>query len=321
MSRRKMRPTIDQELLALLDRYLLFIRAEKGLSENSIGSYRRDLERYLHQIQHMGGFTDPNGIALHHVEAYLLELTSMGLSPKTIARNISSIRGFHGFLMAEGITQANPAKLVDLPKVARKLPDVLRVEEVLKILETPDLTTLQGIRDSAILECLYGTGMRVSELTHLTLDQLYFEISFIRVIGKGNKERLIPLGEIAQQSLQTYLEQTRPRFAAAADASLGASERGRRTLNRVFLNRRGSPLSRMSIWSIVHRYSQKAGIEKNVYPHIFRHSFATHMLEGGADLRSVQEMLGHVSILTTEIYTHVDRSLLHQVHRQFHPRA
>lgn len=312
---------IEPGLSSLLDRYLMFIRSEKGLSDNSVESYRRDLHRYLQHVQHVGGITDPGGIALHHVEGFLLELTAMELSPKTIARNISSIRGFHRFLEAEQLTEANPAKLIDLPKTARKLPEVLRVEEVIRILDMPDTDTLQGMRDSAILECLYGTGMRVSELTSLTLDQLYFEISFIRVIGKGNKERLIPMGEVAQASLQRYLEKTRPRFAAAGDTEQGLEGRGRRTLNRVFLNRRGSPLSRMSIWTIVQRYSQKAGIEKNVYPHIFRHSFATHLLEGGADLRSVQEMLGHVSILTTEIYTHVDRTLLHQVHRQFHPRA
>ena len=244
----------------------------------------------------------------------------MNLSTGSIARNISSIRGFHAFLMRENLTEANPAKMIDLPRQAKKLPAVLSVEEVDAILSAPDRSTLVGMRDAAILECLYGTGIRVSELIFLQMDQLFFDIGFLRVIGKGNKERLVPLGEPALKAIQAWVEKARPTFAGGVGGGR-AGVGGAQTQNRVFINQRGAPLSRMTIWNIVRKYSVATGIEKHVYPHIFRHSFATHLLEGGADLRSVQEMLGHVSIITTEIYTHVDRTLLHQVHKEFHPRA
>lgn len=296
-----------------LRQYLQFIRLEKGLSENSVDSYKNDLHRYLLFVQNNLGIKNLSGVALNHIEAYLQELTDLELAVSTIARNISSIRSFHEFAVAEQLTQANPAELVELPQKARKLPDVLHAEEVDLIIKEADRTTDAGIRDAAILETLYASGMRVSELTGLEMDSLFFEIGFIRVIGKGNKERLVPVGELAQQSVEHYIETARKQFYNPDKP--GKSE------NKIFLNQRGGPLTRMSVWNIVNKYAMKAGIEKNVYPHIFRHSFATHLLEGGADLRAVQEMLGHSSITTTEIYTHVDRSLLHQVHREFHPRA
>lgn len=307
----------------LLKRYIQFIRLEKGLSENSIVSYRNDLIRYLGFIRYAIGLQELSGVSIQHIENFLQELVSMDLAPGSIARNISSIRGFHEFLQVERFTDANPTTGIDLPKKARTLPEVLDVEEVLRILEQPDDTTPAGLRDAALLETLYGTGIRVSELTHLRLDQLYFEIGFIRVIGKGNKERLVPIGEHAQDLLKRYIQTARTEFAsrgAALRQNRGAESKAD-AKSRIFLNQRGGPLSRMSVWKIVQHYASMAGIRKSVYPHIFRHSFATHLLEGGADLRSVQEMLGHVSIMTTEIYTHVDRTLLHQVHKQFHPRA
>lgn len=296
-----------------LKRYLQFIKLEKSLSENSVSSYKNDLERYLKfvandlQIQNLGGVT------LQHIEKYLEELSAMDLSVSSIARNISSIRGFHEFAVVEGITEANPAELVELPKKAQKLPEVLNPEEVSAIIDIPNRESEAGIRNAAILETLYATGMRVSELVNLELDNLFFEIGFIRVVGKGNKERLVPVGEVAQSALEHYIEVVRPQFQS--------DKNPQKAKNKVFLSQRGNPLSRMSIWNIVNDAAERAGIEKNVYPHIFRHSFATHLLEGGADLRAVQEMLGHSSIITTEIYTHVDRSLLHQVHKEFHPRA
>jgi len=296
-----------------LQRYLQFVKVEKGLANNSAISYKNDLERYLLYLKRDCKLTDLGGVTLTHIEQFLNELSELELSPGTIARNISSIRSFHEFAVVENYAEANPAELVDLPKKAEKLPEVLSVTEVQKIIDQADRTLDAGIRDAAILETLYATGMRVSELTNLELDYLYFEIGFIRVIGKGNKERLVPVGEIAISAIEHYTEGSRERFINPKKRS--------KTENRLFLNQRGGPLSRMSIWNIVNKYAQKAGIEKNVYPHIFRHSFATHLLEGGADLRAVQEMLGHSSINTTEIYTHVDRSLLHQVHKEFHPRA
>ncbi len=297
----------------VLKRYLQFVKIEKGLSENSVLSYRNDLERYLKFVADDLRIRSLGGISVNHIENYLIELTDMGLSVSTIARNISSVRSFHEFAVVENLAEANPAELVDLPKKARKLPEVLTAVEVEKIIDQADRTEPAGIRDAAILETLYASGMRVSELTSLEMDQLFFEIGFIRVIGKGNKERLVPVGKHAEKSIEHYLESARDKFLN--------SKKPEKSKNKVFLNQRGGPLSRMSIWNIVNKYAQKTGIKKNVYPHIFRHSFATHLLEGGADLRAVQEMLGHTSIITTEIYTHVDRTLLHQVHKEFHPRG
>lgn len=322
---------IPETFASTLNQYIQFIRLEKGLSDNSIASYKHDIGRYLTFIHDTIGLRDLGGVSMQHIHNYLQELTAMNLSTGSIARNISSIRGFHAFLMREKLTEANPAKMIDLPRQAKKLPAVLSVEEVDAILSAPDRSTLVGMRDAAILECLYGTGIRVSELIFLQMDQLFFDIGFLRVIGKGNKERLVPLGEPALKAIQAWVENARPTFSGGAGTGAGAGSAGAgavsgipggaQTQNRVFINQRGAPLSRMTIWNIVRKYSVATGIEKHVYPHIFRHSFATHLLEGGADLRSVQEMLGHVSIITTEIYTHVDRTLLHQVHKEFHPRA
>jgi integrase/recombinase XerD len=296
-----------------LQRYLQFIKLEKNLSENSVFSYKNDLQRYLKFVARDLRIHDLSGLALQHIEQYLEELSAMDLSVSSIARNISSIRGFHEFAVVEGLAEANPAELIELPKKAQELPEVLSPDEISSLIDIPNRETDAGIRNAAIMETLYATGMRVSELTSLEVDNLFFEIGFIRVVGKGNKERLVPVGEVAQLALEHYIEVVRPKFKS--DKNPQKSE------NKVFLNQRGGPLSRMSIWNIVNDAAERAGIEKNVYPHIFRHSFATHLLEGGADLRAVQEMLGHSSILTTEIYTHVDRSLLHQVHKEFHPRA
>lgn len=296
-----------------LKQYLRFVKVEKGLAENSVISYRNDLERYLRFISNDLQINQLGGITLAHIENFLMELLSMELSISTIARNISSIRSFHEFVIVEKLADANPAELVELPKKAKKLPEVLTAVEVIQIIDSADRTISTGVRDAAILETLYASGMRVSELTELEMDDLYFEIGFIKVIGKGNKERLVPMGELAQKAVEHYVENARIDFLS--------SKKPEKSKNRVFINQRGGPLTRMSIWNIVNKYAEKAGIKKNVYPHIFRHSFATHLLEGGADLRAVQEMLGHSSIITTEIYTHVDRSLLHQIHKEFHPRA
>lgn len=296
-----------------LKQYIQFIKLEKGLSENSVVSYRNDLERYLNFLVEELNIRDLGGVTHAHIEQFLEVLSEMQLAVSTLARNISSIRSFHEFALVEKLAEANPAELIDLPQKARKLPEVLDVNEIEKMIDSADRTASAGIRDAAIMETLYASGMRVSELTDLEMNRLFFEIGFIRVIGKGNKERLVPIGEIAQTSIEHYIETARKEFLN--------NKTPEKSKNKLFLNQRGGPLSRMSIWNIVNKYAQKAGIKKNVYPHIFRHSFATHLLEGGADLRAVQEMLGHTSIITTEIYTHVDRSLLHQVHKQFHPRA
>lgn len=296
-----------------LRRYLQFIKLEKNLSPNSISSYENDLRRYLKFVANDLRIHQLNGITLQHIEQYLDELSAMDLAVSSVARNISSIRSFHEFAVVEGMAKANPAELIDLPQKTENLPEVLNPEEVSAIIDIPNRDSAAGIRNAAVLETLYATGMRVSELVSLEVDNLIFEIGFIRVLGKGNKERLVPVGEAAQTALEHYIETVRPQFQSDSDPQ--------KAENKVFLSQRGNPLSRMSIWNIVNDAAERTGIEKNVYPHIFRHSFATHLLEGGADLRAVQEMLGHSSIITTEIYTHVDRSLLHQVHKEFHPRA
>ena len=291
--------------------YLQFLRLEKGLSENTCHSYENDLHHYLKYIESTFSVAEPAGIDLRHIERYLEELMALGLEASTLARNISSIRSYHAFLIAEGWAEANPAELVELPKQTRRLPEVLTVEEVERILDEPDRKTPVGLRDRAILECLYATGMRVSELVSLTRQQLVSELQLVRVIGKGSKERLIPIGKPALQSLSEYLKSARPLFTRI----------NKETDDKLFLNQRGGPLSRMGVYNIVRKTAKDAGIKKKVYPHIFRHSFATHLLEGGADLRDVQEMLGHVSIITTEIYTHVDRTLLQRTYDAYHPRA
>lgn len=299
------------EYKSILNRYLQFIKLEKGLSENSIYSYETDLKRYLFFIFYTLRVKNIAGVTLRHIEQYLEELSALELSPASIARNISSIRGFHEFAVVEKLAESNPAELVDLPNKAKNLPEVLNVQEINAILDSSNSDNKVGLRNKTILETLYASGMRVSELTDLTLNNLYFEIGFIRVIGKGNKERLVPVGEFAQEIIKRYLKESRPQFIHHYS----------KPDNALFLNQRGNPLSRMGIFNIVKDAAERAGIEKNVYPHIFRHSFATHLLEGGADLRAVQEMLGHSTINTTEIYTHIDRSFLHQVHKEYHPRA
>lgn len=291
--------------------YLRFLKLEKGLSENSVVSYENDLKRYLHFVTEVLKISDLSGVTLDHIEQYLEELVAMELAVSSISRNISSIRGFHEFAVVEGWCKANPAELLELPRQAKKLPQVLDQHEVVQMLESPDRSTIPGLRDAAILETLYASGMRVSELTGLEMNRLHLEIGFITVVGKGNKERLVPVGRTAIQVLEEYIETARPQLYASNE----------KAQNAVFLNQRGGPLTRMSVWNIVQKAAKDAGIEKKAYPHAFRHSFATHLLEGGAGLREVQEMLGHVSILTTEIYTHIDRSFLREVHTTFHPRG
>ncbi|NCQ11482.1 MAG: site-specific tyrosine recombinase XerD [Bacteroidetes bacterium] len=300
-------PLFDSILLS----FLQFLEIEKGLSKNTLESYKNDLERYISFLTYILKLEEPAAVTFNHIEEYLTEMGAMGLAPRSIARNISALRGFHEFCQMEGFSPADPSEIIETPKFTQKLPDVLLIEEVAQILEAPEKETAAGLRDAAILETLYGSGMRVSELVDLQLNQVIFEIDFIRVIGKGNKERLVPLGDINKEVLSDYLNIARPLFIKIPT----------HTQNKVFLNQRGKPLTRMSVWNIVQKYTTLAGVEKHVYPHAFRHSFATHLLEGGADLRVVQELLGHSSILTTEIYTHIDRNYLHQTYKSFHPRS
>jgi integrase/recombinase XerD len=296
-----------------LQSYLRFIQLEKSLAINSVESYERDIHRYMNFLEgkRIQKFTE---VDEEHISVFIRTLKELGLSPKSISRNISAIKGLHKFLLSERRTANDPTQNVELPKIGKHLPDVLSVEEVNQILDAadPKAETAKGLvwRDRAILETLYATGIRVSELTGLKQSNILSDQQLIRVFGKGSKERLVPIGEPALQWIDEYKRRVRMKLA-----------QNKRTNDAVFLNARGTPISRVSVWTIVTEYTKKSGVTKEIHPHTFRHSFATHLLEGGADLRAVQEMLGHADIATTQIYTHIDRELLKQQHRQFHPRA
>ncbi|MDD8017811.1 MAG: site-specific tyrosine recombinase XerD [Bacteroidota bacterium] len=295
------------------DSYFRFLMLEKSLAGNSVEAYRRDIERYV-QFLSEWNLSEFENVNEDHVSKYIKALRELGLSAKSIARNISAIKGLHKFLLGEKRTTNNPTQNVELPKAGKHLPDVLDIHEINSILEAanPMAEAASDLvwRDRAILETLYATGMRVTELTGLTQSNVLEEQGLVRVFGKGSKERLVPIGEPALQWIDKYKRHVREKLA-----------QHKRTNDAVFLNFRGKPISRVSVWNIVSTYTRKGGIEKEVHPHTFRHSFATHLLEGGADLRAVQEMLGHADISTTQIYTHIDRELLKQQHKMFHPRA
>jgi integrase/recombinase XerD len=293
--------------LPLLDEFLAYLKLERALSDNTTASYRFDLLRlgaWLNQ-QGIGGL---DRVTPDHLSAYLRALYDVGMAATSVQRTVSSLRGYFAFAAAEGAVAADPTVLLESPRSARFLPSVLTIEEIEKILAAVDTKKRGGVRDRALLETLYATGMRVSELAAFSQEHLLGEEGLVRVFGKGSKERLVPIGEVALDWLRRYFETERPLLVKEY------------TDSTVFLNARGRALTRMGIWKIIRSYVRRAGIAKEVSPHTFRHSFATHLLEGGADLRTVQEMLGHANIVTTEIYTHVDREYLKEVHRTFHPR-
>jgi integrase/recombinase XerD len=287
--------------------FLSYCRLERSLSRNTVDSYGFDLERlrgFLHQREIVAiGDVTPDILS-----EYVRTLYDLGFAATSIQRTLSTLRGYFAYLAADGAIASDPTELLESPKAARYLPGVLTIEEMLSLLAAVDARRRLGTRDRALLETLYATGMRVSELSNFAFEQLLFEEGLVRIFGKGSKERLVPIGEAAVEWIKKYLESERPFLSRPS------------TDSSVFLNGRGTRLSRMGIWKIIQRYAKKAGLDKKISPHTFRHSFATHLLEGGADLRAVQEMLGHANIVTTEIYTHVDREYLKEVHRSFHPR-
>ncbi|MDI6765450.1 MAG: site-specific tyrosine recombinase XerD [Bacteroidota bacterium] len=289
--------------------YIHFLELEKDASPNTVASYKLDLKRYLESLD-IQGISAIGKVQEKHVAKYLSMLREFDLSPRTITRNLSSIKMFHKFMVGEGILKHNPAENLEPPKLPRELPDVLNQDEIEIILNQPNTIEHLGIRDKAILETLYATGMRVTELITLKQSSVFREEEIVRVFGKGSKERLIPIGRSALSWIDKYVQEVRCRLAIKG--------RGQDVL---FLNARGKPMSRMAVWNIVKIYTTISGIKKEVHPHTFRHSFATHLLEGGADLRAVQEMLGHSDISTTQIYTHIDREYLKEVHKTFHPRG
>jgi integrase/recombinase XerD len=285
------------------------LKIERSLSQNSIVAYMQDLDKLRKYLQ--GAFPDllPEAVQFAHLRTFITDLSSLGVSEFTQARIVSGIRAFFKYLLYEDKITQNPAQLLEAPKLTRKLPDTLSFPEIEKLLNAIPLGNPEGHRNRAMLEMLYSSGLRVSELTNLRINNIYKEIGFLRVLGKGNKERLVPIGSDAIKYLQLYMEHVRNKQAIAPGHE-----------DMVFLNRRGKRLTRVMVFLIIKNLAQEAGIKKNISPHTFRHSFATHLIEGGADLRAVQEMLGHESITTTEIYTHLDRDYLRQVLMEYHPR-
>jgi integrase/recombinase XerD len=284
------------------------LRFERGLSEQTLTAYEHDVVRLAAFLRQQGR-AGPAAVQTADLRAFILELKDLGLAPSSIGRNVSAIRTYFAFLLGENVVVADPSDRLQTPKGWRSLPEVLSVAEIERLLEAPDLAHPLAWRDRALLEFAYASGVRVSELVQLPIRQLSLEEGIATVFGKGAKERLVPIGRRAIGALSLYLREVRPGL-----------ERGKGQ-GRVFLNARGGPLSRMGVWKILRQHVQRAGIEKPVSPHTLRHSFATHLLEGGADLVAVQEMLGHADIATTQIYTHIDRRYLAEVHRSFHPRA
>lgn len=299
---------LSPEFTCLKERFIQHLLLERGLSVHTQEAYEHDLTRYLLFLQDRG-VTGIEGAGESHIRSLLIDMSTLGLSQATLARTVSSIRTFHKFLLAEGDRKTDPSSQIDLPKRPRHLPAYLTVAEVEALLDQPDMTLPRGIRDRALLEMLYASGLRVSEAVTLDRSALLTEEKLIRIFGKGMKERIVPIGDTALFFLVRYLRDIRPRLAAR-----------RKGGDVVFLNMRGSPLSRVSVWKMIKTYAAEAGIEKNISPHTLRHTFATHLLEGGASLRAVQEMLGHADISTTQIYTHLDRAYLQEVIQTCHPR-
>jgi integrase/recombinase XerD len=291
----------------LLDSFTLFLETERGVSTNTRLGYLRDVRTYLARLSDWK--TTAAGSTPETVQRHLTWMSEQKYRRNSIMRAIASLKSFHRFLLSEKLADTDPTALIGYPKSGRLLPHVLSRDEVEKLLTAPDTGTASGIRDRAILELLYSSGLRVSELTALRLPEINWDEGWVRVLGKGSKERLVPAGKSALDWIRRYLAEARPAWTVKKPG------------NDVFLSRRGSRLSRVMVWMLIRKYARLAGITRQIGPHTLRHSFATHLLEGGAGLRDVQEMLGHASLATTQIYTHVDRRRLAEVYRKFHPRA
>lgn len=294
----------NAEFRAFAGDYLNFLAVERGLSQNTVSSYKLDLEAYRKFLA-AKKISSPGR---ENIGDHLLDMRHRHLSSTTVARHLAAIKGFYRFLRNESMMKDDPTIGMKTPKVWNELPSVLTVREVSKVLDMPDVKKKAGIRDRAILELLYATGMRISELANLRQSDLNLEVGYIRCIGKGSKERIVPVGGKAIESVKIYLKKTRPHYVKREDRHL-------------IVNRLGGGFTRQGLWKIIKKYALKAKIKKNITPHTLRHSFATHLLERGADLRSVQEMLGHASISTTQVYTHVDRARLKRIHAKYHPRG
>ena len=292
----------------LVDEYLNFLTVEKGVSLLTIDAYSRDLNRYITFIQSCGIQNFLN-ITPGDVVAYLVQVKNDGLNEKSVNRGLAALRGFYKYLLREKKIDINPVAHIELAKVWTRLPDTLSQEEMNLLLSQPGVKTPVTLRDTAMMELMYATGIRVSEIISITMNNMNWQVGYLIVMGKGGKERIVPVGRSAYDYLNEYVKHARPKFL-----------KGQRT-NIFFLNRSGEGLTRQGFWKIVKKYVLKAGLKKKIHPHTFRHSFATHLLEGGADLRSVQLMLGHADISTTQIYTHITRERLKFIHKKYHPRG
>lgn len=286
--------------------FLDFLSVERGLARNTLSAYRDDLEAYAAFLGCKGKTV--SGTTRNDIVNFMLSQKDKGIGASSIARRLAAIRMFYRFLVRERVLREDPTSLIDSPKLWKKIPDTLSVNEVEALLAQPAVRSAQGLRDRAILETMYATGMRVSEVAHLKTGDLNLDVGFLRCVGKGNKERVVPLGTKAVAAVSKYLEKVRPRLVKDKQS------------DHLFVSRLGRSMSRQSLWKLIKRYAKEARIKKPIKPHILRHSFATHLLEHGADLRSVQEMLGHSNISTTQIYTHVNKDRLKAVHKMYHPR-
>ncbi|MBI3616382.1 MAG: site-specific tyrosine recombinase XerD [Candidatus Omnitrophica bacterium] len=296
---------MDSEWNRLIDRALDYFRLERALSVNTLSAYRRDLSQFARAL----GKRSPTAVTRGEILDYLMKLRDDHLTPASVARKLVAIKVFHRFLLSEGLIRIDPATVIESPRLWKTLPEVLDRQEVLDLLKAAPGRGDKGIRDRAILELLYATGMRVSEAAGLKLTDLHLEAGFLRCFGKGGKERVVPVGRHAIDWIQRYLSKVRPGLKPKPE------------IKHLFLNRFGRPLSRQTIWMVLKHYALLANIKRPISPHALRHSFATHLLSAGADLRVVQELLGHASITTTQIYTHVDRARLKAIHAKYHPRA
>ena len=290
--------------------YENFLKLEKSLSQNSVSAYVNDINKLIIFLDEEYKKLSPEKVKLPHLRKFVEWLSQKGVSPRTQARTISGIKSFYKYLLIEEKIMNDPTTLLESPKIGRKLPDILSMEEIDLLIDSVDIAKPEGQRNRAMLETLYSCGLRVSELVSLKISNLYFDEGFIKVEGKGDKERLVPISKSAVTEINKYTEEYRKNLNVSKESA-----------NILFLNRRGQKLSRVMVFTIIKNLSEKVGLGKKISPHTFRHSFATHMINGGADLRAVQEMLGHESILTTEIYTHLDKDYLKSTIQQFHPRS
>lgn len=299
----------SMEWEASVKEFKAYLKLEKSLSVHSVDAYLHDINLFIRFLESKNYTVSPESVERQQLAEFVHFLHDMGMNDRSQARIISGIRAFYKFLLMEDLIDTDPSQLLELPKLSRKLPDTLNIDEVNAIINCIDLSTPEGVRNRAMLETLYSCGLRVSELVELKISHLYFEEEFIRVTGKGNKERLVPIGSSAVKHIDIYRNTVRNHISIKKGFE-----------DHVFLNRRGAKLSRVMIFLLIKEFALRAGVKKSISPHTFRHSFATHLIEGGADLRAVQEMLGHESITTTEIYTHMDREFLRATLIQFHPR-